>query len=287
MLVRTLTVALLGAGLAAAPALADPLFRVDHAAARMIVIPEARGDVAYTVQQGRAGLPPLKLRQDGGVSVLDGGLSGGFGPFGIHMGLNCQGAGDHARVRIPGHGEVSLQDLPVVTARVPLNVHLAVGEAVFGEIGPSQSLEFSNSGCGDWRVGEVRGPITVSTSGSGDVRADNVGPATVRISGSSDVYLGRVSGPLEARISGSGDVHAIMLAGPLMAKITGSGDVTVDGGRAPTVMASIAGSGDVKFRGVAGDLSASIAGSGDVDVARVTGVVSKHVVGSGEVNVGH
>jgi hypothetical protein len=286
MIFRNIAVATLGAVLAAGAAEAEPILRIEHAAARVVVIPEARGDVVYTIQPGRAGLPPLQIRRDGGATVLDGGLAAGFGPFGLPMGLSCHGAGDHVRVRIPGHGEVALQDLPVVTARVPLSAQVAVGEAVFGEIGPSQSLDFSNAGCGDWRIADVRGAAAFALSGSGDIRARNVGAATVRISGSSDVYFGGVQGALEARVSGSGDVHAAWINGPLSARISGSGDVTVDGGVSPSVVASIAGSGDVRFRGTAGALQASIAGSGDVDVARVTGEVTKRIAGSGDVNIG-
>ena len=287
MTYRILATALLGATLISAPAFADDAFRIQHAAARVVVIPENRSDVVYTIQPGRAGLPPLQNRQDGGVKVLDGGLGGGFGPFGIHFGLNCQGSGDHVRVQIPGHGAVALQDLPVVTVHTPMNAHISVGEAVFGEIGPSQSLDFANAGCGDWKLADVRGDAHIGLSGSGDVRAHAVGQTAVHISGSSDVYLGPVNGSLEAHISGSGDVHAASVNGPLMARISGSGDVTVDGGTSPSVEAHIAGSGDVKFRGTAGMLMASIAGSGDVDVARVTGQVTKHIAGSGDVNIGH
>ncbi len=286
MTYRLFAAALLGATMIAAPAFAEDTLRIQHAAARVIVIPENRSDVIYTIQPGRAGLPPLETRQDGGVKVLDGGLGGGFGPFGFHFGLNCQGSGDRVRVRIPGHGDIALQDLPVVTAHVPMNAHVAVGEAVFGDIGPSQSLDFGNAGCGDWKIADVRGAARIGLSGSGDVRARSVGQAAVHISGSSDVYLGPVNGGLEAHISGSGDVHAASVAGPLVARIAGSGDVTVDGGTSPSVEAHIAGSGDVKFRGTAGQLMASIAGSGDVDVARVTGQVTKHIAGSGDVNIG-
>ncbi len=285
MTFRIFALALLSAA-AATPALAAPALRIENAAARVVVIPEARNDVVYTIQQGRAGLPAMQIRRDGGVTVLDGGLGGGWGPFGVHLGLSCQGSGDHVRIRIPGRGVVALQDLPVVTARVPMNAQVAVGQAVFGEIGPSQGLDFSNAGCGDWRIADVRGPTHLSLSGSGDVRARAVGRTDVHISGSSDVYLGPVTGALEAHISGSGDVHAASVSGPLVARIAGSGDVTVDGGSSPSVEAHIAGSGDVKFRGVAGQLMASIAGSGDVDVARVTGPVTKHIAGSGDVNIG-
>ena len=285
MAVRASALALLALAAASTPAWADATLRVEHAAARMVVIPENRADVAYTIQPGRAGLPPIQKRLDGGVTVLDGGLDGGFWPFGIHRGLNCRGSGDHVRVSIPGHGEVALQDLPVITAHVPMNADLKVGDAVFGEIGPSASVSFANAGCGDWRVADVHGPAHFAVSGSGDIRAHDAADARVAISGSGDVYFGAVRA-LDARISGSGDVRADQMEGPLSAKIAGSGDVVVQGGHASSVAAAIAGSGDVRFKGEAGAVNASIVGSGDVDVARVTGPVAKHVVGSGEVNVG-
>lgn len=288
MALRGMTAGLAALGLATTPALAaDGTLRVEHAAARVIVIPEARSDVVYTINPGRAGLPPVKPRQDGGVIVLDGGLGGGFGPFGPHIGPSCRGSGDQVRVSVPGRGDVAVQDLPVITARVPAHARVKVEGAVFGAVGPSQSLDFANAGCGDWRIAEVHGPLHLALAGSGDIRAQASAEAVVDISGSSDVYLGAVKGGLKAHLSGSGDVHAASINGPLAAGVVGSGDVIVDGGQASTLSASISGSGDVKFGGVASAVSASIAGSGDVDVARVNGPVSKHIAGSGAVNIAH
>jgi hypothetical protein len=266
-------------------AAAQPMLRIDHAAARVLIIPEPRSDILIHVDPGRSGLPPLRSRTDGDVTVLDGGLVTGLGPFGFVMTTYCQGSGDRARVRVPGHGAIALQDLPVVTARVPQTVRIAAGPAVFGEIGRAEALEFSNAGCGDWRVGDVRGPIKLSLSGSGDLRGGAARDAIVRISGSSDVSLGAVSALL-TRLSGSGDVRAARVDGPVSIHIVGSGDVLVDGGRATTLSVIIAGSGDLRFRGTAQSLSATIAGSGDVDVAHVAGPVIKRIAGSGEVNVG-
>jgi hypothetical protein len=262
--------------------------RIEHAAARVVVIPEPRGDVVVSVQQGGAGLPALQVRRDGGVVVVEGGLggrSGGFWHWGW-SGLNCRGSGARAAVGIPGHGWVPVANLPVITARVPLDARVGAGEAVWGEIGPARSLDLANAGCGDWTVADVRGGLSVSVAGSGDVRAGSAGATRVAVSGSGDVYMVAANGGLDAHVSGSGDVHARAVNGPVGAKIAGSGDVTIDGGQAPNVGVSIAGSGDFRFRGVAGALSAAVVGSGDVDVARVTGPISKHVVGSGDVNVG-
>jgi hypothetical protein len=263
--------------------------RVEHAAARLIVIPEPRSNVSVTVQQGQAGLPPLHVRQDGGVVVVDGGLERRIAGCGaVHVGIffhrpESDGGG---WVRFHDRRPVRIADLPVITARVPLNARVAAGEAVWGEVGPTNSLDLSNAGCGDWRVADVRGELHLHSAGSGDVRAGSAGPTKVALSGSGDLQLANLNGGLDVALSGSGDVHARGVNGPIGARIAGSGDISIDGGQAPNVAVSIAGSGDFRFRGVAGALAASIAGSGDVTVSHVTGPVSKRVVGSGDVNVG-
>lgn len=278
------------AGLVAGPALADPGVRIEHAAARVVVIPEARSDYAISIDQGRAGLKPLHVGHDGGVISVDGGYDNhnGFGIFlGVWSGLNCHGRPGQETVHIPDRGEVAVADLPLITIHAPMDVRIGAGQAVFGEVrGAPHSLELGDSGCGDWRVGDVHGPTHLAVSGSGDIRAGSVGEARISISGSGDVSLGLVNGRLETHTSGSGDILAASVVGPIATKIAGSGDVTVQGGHAPSVQADIAGSGDLKFHGDAGSVSVNIAGSGDVDIAHATGPISKHVVGSGDVNIG-
>ena len=272
---------------------AAPAVRVDHAAARVIVIPENRNDISVTINQGHAGLHPLEISHDGGVIVVEGGLNHmgwSWGPrvwgmSGGWDGVNCKGSGDHVRVAVQGK-EVALADLPVVTIRTPMDVHVGGSGAVFGEVGPSANLDLANAGCGDWRVADTHGDLSIALSGSGDVHAGSASASQIRISGSGDVVIGSVNGALETRTSGSGDIRAASVRGPITTAIAGSGNVVVDGGEASQVGVRIAGSGDFRFRGVAGAVSASIAGSGDVDIARATGPVSRHVAGSGDVNIG-
>jgi hypothetical protein len=291
--IKLLTGALAAAAFPALALAAPPAVRVDHAAARVIVIPENRSDVSVTINQGHAGLHPLEITHDGGVIVVDGGLNHmgwRWGPrtwgfSGGWDGVNCRGSRDHVRVAVMGK-EVALADLPVVTIRTPMDVHVGGSGAVFGEVGPSASLDLANSGCGDWSAADVRGDLSIVLSGSGDVRAGSAGASQLRISGSGDVFMGQVNGALDTRTSGSGDIRAASVRGPITTSIAGSGSVVVDGGEASQVGVKIAGSGDFKFRGVAGAVSASIAGSGDVDIARATGPVSKHIAGSGDVNIG-
>lgn len=287
---NTLLISGLLASTAAAPAFADTAVRIEGAAARVVVIAENRGDYAVSINQSRAGLKPVTIRKEGGVTVVDGGY--GARPFGFHWGmndLNCRGSlkNNNVRVTIPGRGEVSLADLPVITIHAPMNAHVGASGAVYGEVNGTRGLDLANSGCGDWRFGDVQGPLHLALSGSGDMRGGAAGDTYIAISGSSDVVLGPVNGRLETHTSGSGDIHTASARGPIASKIAGSGDVTIDGGESPDVHVSIAGSGDFRFHGTAGTASIAVAGSGDVDLARVTGPVSKHVAGSGDVHIGH
>ncbi len=284
--IHTLLAAGALAGLIATPALADPGVRIEHAAARVVVIAEPRGDYAISIDQGRAGLKPLEIHKDGGVPVVDGGYGGPHGFFWAGFALNCRGSAGHERVVVPGRGEVAVADLPLVTIHAPLDARIGAGQAVFGEVSGARSLDLGNSGCGDWRIGDVHGPVHLALSGSGDIRGGNVGEAHIGISGSADVVLGSVGGRLETHTSGSGDIHVAAVSGPIETRIAGSGDVTVDGGNAPDVGVSIAGSGDLRFHGTAGSVHANIAGSGDVDIAHATGPITKHVAGSGDINIG-
>jgi Putative auto-transporter adhesin, head GIN domain len=263
--------------LAGVTATAAPQLTIRHAALRLEVVPEDRADVSVTVQQANARLP-VTVKTMGDEVVIDGGA--GLRVAGCHHMFGAKA------VHVWGVGSIRYQDLPLVVARVPKDVRVHAGDAVFGMVGRSKSLELSAGGCGDWVVADTAGPMTLSVSGSGDVHAGSAQRATVHISGSGDVFARNVTGGLDVSISGSGDVRAEQVTGDLAAQVSGSGDVRVAGGRVNDMHARIAGSGDVTFHGVAKTLTASIAGSGDVRVDGVTDHVEKHVAGAGEVYVG-
>ena len=269
--------ALAGAMTLASAASAAPSVDIRYAAARVTVIPEARSDVQVFVAKGNSQLP-LTVTRQGEQTVIEGNL---------HMRpTGCHGAFGKQQVFIFGIGNFAVDALPQVVIHVPMDAHVSAGEAVWGNVGRTNSLDLHNAGCGDWTVAPVSGPLNVGVAGSGDVHANGAGWAEVHVSGSGDVSLGEVRGALTASISGSGDVNAASINGPLEARIAGSGDVRVRGGRATTMRVHIAGSGDVTLKGPADSLDASIAGSGDVTVGPVSGSVVKHISGSGDVNVG-
>jgi hypothetical protein len=256
---------------------ASPGVEIRHAIVRVTIIPEARSDVAVYVTKTNRRLP-LRITREGDTVVVDGGL--------VWPGINCHNWFGRPAASVWGIGGVSYNDMPQIVVRTPVQVRAAGGGAVFGAVGPGAGAEIANSGCGDWTVADQNGPLRVSMSGSGDLRAGTVASADVRVSGSGDVGIRAARGGLVTAISGSGDVTADRVNGPLHARVGGSGDVRVKDGAVTDMNVSVVGSGDVRFGGVAQTLTANVAGSGDVSAARVTGSVSKHVAGSGDVTVG-
>lgn len=288
---------------------------VRNAAAVLRVIPEERTDISVTVTGGET-LEPLSVGVAGSELVVDGGLKTRSRTCGSENGVFF--------VQWPGAKRVALAQLPMITARVPMDVVLAAGWAVQSEIGPSRSAELSFSSCASQTIGPVAARLDVSSSGSGNVIAQTAGEAVVDLSGSSDITLADIGGPLEAELSGSGSVRAGNIAGkadlnlagageiqvgtvggPLGVDLAGSGDITavsatgdmefnlagsgdlvVQSGTASAIEANIAGSGNIDFGGEAASVQANIVGSGDVRVKNVTGKVEQSAIGSGKVIIG-
>ena len=262
----------------AAPALGAPSVEIKDAAARVIVVPEARSDVKVQLLAANPALP-LTIRTFGDRVIVDGGLRRRLG--------GCSNLFGRTVIHIRDLGEVSYDSLPQVVVHAPQDVRVGASGAVFGRIGRSGSVELSNAGCGDWLIANVQGTLRINDAGSGDVRAGRAGALAARVAGSGDVATREISGPATIDMAGSGDVSAASISGDLHASVAGSGDVKIRDGHAPDMQVRIAGSGDVTFDGTADEVNAVIAGSGDVNVARVTGPIHKSVFGSGDVNVGH
>lgn len=275
----------------AAPALAqsrgDMSIDVHDAAARVVVIPETRGDIDVRVAPGDPRLPPLQPRPDGGRIRIDGGLRNRIKGCEISgWGHNGDQRTVRASVTIEGLGKVPLASLPVITVRTPLNARVGASGAVWGEVGPSDTLELAHGGCGNWTVAPVRNALNLAVQGSGDTRARTAGRLNAAINGSGDLWMDAVDGDVSLAVHGSGDVHLGRMDGVLSTATAGSGDIRIDGGHARSVSSTTNGSGDLSFGGDAGSVSAMINGSGDVRVAHASGPVSKVVHGSGEVTVG-
>jgi hypothetical protein len=274
LLLATAAAALGFAGTAAA----DPSVKIKDAVARVVVVPEARGDVKVEFLTTNKSLP-LNVSRNGSDVTVDGGLR--------RNRINgCNTVMGKTVVHVRGVGDVKWEDIPQIVVRVPMDAEVAAAGAVFGSVGRTDHLELSNAGCGDWTVANVKGKLELSQAGSGDTKAGSAGSAEINIAGSGDVKTQEIGGDLEVNIAGSGGVTAASVNGKLEANIAGSGDVTVNGGRSRSVEVSIMGSGDVDFGGEADAVEVSVAGSGDVRIAKANGPVHKSVAGSGEVIIG-
>jgi hypothetical protein len=266
------------AAMTAAGAAQAAAVEITDAVARVTVIPENRTTTKVEIVRNNPRLP-IQVRTVEGRTIIDGQLDGRI--------RNCRVSGERGTVEVRGVGDVAYADMPQIVVRTPREAVVRADGAVFGAVGRSATLEFSNAGCGDWTVANVEGRLRLHVAGSGDTRTGSAGTARIRVAGSGDVSTAEVRGGLDVNVAGSGDVSVASIAGPLDVSVAGSGDVRVDGGRASSMAVSIAGSGDVNFHGVAETLNARIAGSGDVRVRQVRGSVSRSVVGSGGVRIGH
>lgn len=275
--VTTLAV-LAAATFAAGAASAAPSVKIKDAVARVVVIPENRSDVKIEFLTTNNSLP-LEVRQNGDEVIVDGDLR-------MSKINGCNSRDGKVWVKVRGVGEVSYDNFPQIAVRTPMNVKVAAGGAVFGDIGRSDSVEVANAGCGDWTVANTKGKLEVSQAGSGDTKAGSAASLEISIAGSGDVTTQAIAGDVEISIAGSGDVAVASLSGKLEGNIAGSGNITVAGGRARVIDISVMGSGDVVFNGEAEAVDVSVAGSGDVRIARATGPIKKHVAGSGDVIIG-
>lgn len=269
--------ALFGAGLPDDAARAQPSVELHGVAARVQVIPEARRDVSVSLVRADARLP-IRVRRLGDRIYLTGDVG--------HRVRGCGTDSGRRGVAIWGRGVIPYEQLPQLVIRTPPVVRLLAGEAVFGEIGRSTGVDFTNEGCGDWTIADVQGRLRLNQAGSGAARVGSAGPSDLSVIGAGGIAVGDVRGGLTAISSGSGDISVASVTGAMDARVGGSGGIVVGAGTVDALTVSIAGSGAVRFRGVARSLRASIAGSGDVSVARVTGPVSRQVFGSGQVRVG-
>ncbi|CAN5358265.1 DUF2807 domain-containing protein [soil metagenome] len=257
---------------------ADPSVKIKDAVARVVVIPEARGDVKVEFLTTNQSLP-LNVRQHGSETIVDGGLR-------LNRINGCNSVMGKQTVHVRGVGNVRWEDIPQIVIRTPMDAEVGAAGAVYGSVGRTDRLELSNAGCGDWTVANVKGKLELNQAGSGDTKVGSAGSAEISIAGSGDVKTQEIGGDLDVNIAGSGGVNTASVAGAIEANIAGSGDVTILGGRAQSVDVNIMGSGDVDFGGVAGKVDVSVAGSGDVRIAKAEGPVSKHVAGSGDVIIG-
>jgi hypothetical protein len=274
---RVWIIAGVAALVAAAPGHAAVGFELRGAAARIVVVPEARSDVSVVLLKTNPRLP-LRTRSIGGRIVMTGDVN--------RRVRSCGTAGASRELTFWGRGSVPYDALPLLVVRTPLAVRVSVSDAVFGVMGRSASVDFTNQGCGDWTLANVRGRLRLDQAGSGESRVGTAASADLSVAGSGRIATAGVSGALTAISSGSGDVTVAKASGSVDVRVAGTGTVDILSGHVAHMAVSIAGSGDVRLAGTAQSLDASVTGSGDVVVRAVKGQVLRHVFGAGAVRIG-
>lgn len=258
---------------------AEPQVLIRGAAARVAVVPQARRDIKVVVLQANARLP-LKIHYAGSRVQILGDVSRQ-----VH---NCGTSTTPDTISVRGRGLIPVSALPRLVIFTPLDVRLQAGDAVFGVMGRSASVDFTNLGCGDWAIANVRGRLRVDQAGAGETRTGMATTGDLAVAGSGHITSHRLAHGLTAVSSGSGDIDVAEVAsGPVDARIAGTGNINIAGGKVGAMTASIAGSGDVKMGGLAQSLKAEVTGTGDVLVAHVAGTVTRQTFGAGEVKAGH
>lgn len=145
---------------------------------------------------------------------------------------------------------------------------------------PAQTRLHSATGSGNQTVQGVAGPAE-SSSGSGDVRLDEIGADVTARTGSGELTITGVKGTLRAS-SGSGNIRAEQIAGPITAS-TGSGDVRLTQSGAGDVEVST-GSGTVEVNGVNGAARIGT-GSGNITAEGTPSKDWRLHTGSGDLTV--
>jgi len=276
---RDLMIVGVSMALVAGSARADPQVLIHGAAARVAVVPQARRDIRVVVLQANPQLP-LKIRRTGSRVQIIGDVSRQ-----VH---NCGTSTTPDTISIRGRGLIPISALPRLVIFTPMDVSLQAGDAIFGVMGRSASVDFTNLGCGDWAIANVRGRLRVDQAGAGETRTGVAASGDLAVAGSGHIRTHRLDHGLTAVSSGSGDIDVQAVAsGPVDARIAGTGNINIAGGKVGAMTASIAGSGDVRMAGVAQSLKAEVTGTGDVLVAHVAGTVTRQTFGAGEVKAGH
>ena len=265
------------AALSAVAAWAGPSVQFRGAAVRVVVIPEARRDVAVMVLRNARGLP-LKIRRAGDRVTITGTVARGI--------RGCVVVGKRQYVRIWNRGDTVVEALPQIVLRTPTSVRISAGDAVFGSVGRSGSLDLTNQGCGTWTVADVAGRMHVDQTGPGTIRTGTALVADLNVALAGVLQTQGITRGVTAVSSGDGEITVAAMNGPLDARVAGAGAIRIKAGEASTLAASIAGSGEIEFAGKAGSLNATIAGSGHVRVAAVAGGVKKQVYGAGDISIG-
>ena len=202
----------------------------------------------------------IRVRLDGPNLIL----RRGMGPVDLAQGLDLA-AYPVVDLQVPAGTALTIDDMDgeasVGDLMAPLRVYVASLDATIGDV---TSAHIDRFGSGNITLRNIAGPLNVTLSGSGDIKAESAASVDLTKRGSGDVILGAIAGPVLAQMRGSGDIRIA---------------------EAETVDIKKRGSGDIELGDVRGDFKYEGAGIGDVDVASVDGPVIINATSSGKIHI--
>ncbi len=252
--------------------------RLDHLAARVVVVPEDRANITAEVRGGSGKVARPVLHVSGADITVTGNLTEGQ----MRDCHSTRSGGIKFGWFAPSY---QASDLPVVTIRTPRDVVVVADGAIVGQIGPANSVDLFQKHCGGWTVGDVADRFMLRLEGRADVDAGAVGRAEFDLDGLGDVKV-HSAGSIKGQMNGLGDLTFGSVNGPVDVTLDGLGDIRIRGGHATSFRARLAGMGDIHFNGTADSVDASADGMGDITVAHATGSVRKSISGLASIKVG-
>ncbi|HWA00424.1 MAG TPA: DUF2807 domain-containing protein [Caulobacterales bacterium] len=248
---------------------------IEHAAARVVVIPEARQDISIEINNpGGVPTPAVSFEEGADKIEIDGQLRGRV--------RDCREDG----VVLSGYGQLAADQLPLITIHAPMAVDISVDSGSTTQIGRAQSVEAAFGGCGAATIADVAGPLKLSVGGSGRITAGGARELDLELGGSGEVRTGAIASGASVSMGGSGEVSLASLTGDLRGQLGGSGTFTVQSGAIGRADIDMSGSGQTRLSARVQQLSVDIAGSGGVSVDHgPTAEADLDVGGSGHVRL--
>ena len=167
----------------------------------------------------------------------------------------------------------NLHDLPNLTITLPETTALDLGVTA-----------------GEWELGDVKAPLSISITGTGRIEADDVTANTsIRIAGSGSFKAKTLKAiDLNLSIAGAGNLELDSIdVNKASIKVAGAGSVRIDEGQVKNLLdTSLSGAGSVTFGGSTQDAKLKISGIGMISVDEVRGNIDKSISGLGSIAVG-
>jgi hypothetical protein len=168
------------------------------------------------------------------------------------------------------------------------------------------ALNITESQDTEYDIGDINAPLTLNTSGDGDINAATITSLRGNLGGDGDVHIATLNGPIEATLSKKGDLDIAAATAPTTnLTLNGDGDVNIDAGNlgalnavlskdgdlhlpaAQSATLMLSADGDVDLGQVAGNLTATLTGDGDLSVANVNGDATLTSTANGDVTIPH